>query len=411
MHVVVGKPSVVRDDKRAVVTAPITIDGRTHELYYKISTPSVSDGVEPFVAAAFVPALTVASRFVVETPMSRKLRDNLQRITEMFVCWEPERFHNLQVDAPSTQRPTPSGRTTACFFSGGVDSFYTLLKHRDDISHVIFVTGFDVRLDDTLLQAKVIEAVRAAATELGKPLIEVETNLRECFDSYVSWADHYCGAAVASVALLLSPLFHTVYVAASASYKVLVPFGSHPLLDPLWRTEALQIIHDGCEASRFQKVCAIAQSSVVRKTLRVCWRNPGGLYNCGRCLKCLHTMALLRAADALHFVTTFDRRLSLRSVAWEFGAHVIKPNVPARNFVLSMEQAADYLAASRSDPKLLRALRQGLAAKYDRGIWALAKSARQRISTYVRSVRRRETEFYPAAQVAGGAESTVEKAT
>ncbi|MBC5825228.1 MAG: hypothetical protein GIX02_10465 [Candidatus Eremiobacteraeota bacterium] len=380
------------------MTAPITIDGRTRELYFKASTPFVSEGIEPFVAAAFLPALTIASRFAVEAPMSARLLRNLQRITELFVCWEPERFHSVEIDATPAERTAHSGRTTAGFFSGGVDSFYTLLKHRDEITHLIFVTGFDIRLDDERLQADVLTAVRAAAAELGKPLIVVETNLRQCFDSFVSWPDHYCGAAIASVALLLSPLFHTVYVAASAGYKVLVPFGSHPLLDPLWSTEAVQIIHDGCEASRFQKVGAIAQSEVVRKTLRVCWHNTDGAYNCGSCLKCLHTMALLRAVGALESVRTFDRPLPLRSVAWEFGGHVIDPAVPSRNFVLSMEHAADHLAASGRDPALLKALRNGLAAKYERGMWAFAKGARQRIKTYGQSMLQNRMRRRVAAQ-------------
>jgi hypothetical protein len=43
--------------------------------------------------------------------------------------------------------------------------------------------------------------------------------------------------------------------------------------------------------------------------LRVCWKNPGGAYNCGRCDKCLRTMINLEAAGALTRCATFTEPL------------------------------------------------------------------------------------------------------
>ena len=35
------------------------------------------------------------------------------------------------------------------FFSGGVDSTYTFLKHQDEISHVVYIHGFDFYFNDS----------------------------------------------------------------------------------------------------------------------------------------------------------------------------------------------------------------------------------------------------------------------
>ena len=107
--------------------------------------------------------------------------------------------------------------------------------------------------------------MRAAAAELGLELIEVETNLREVTDPDETWslAD---GIGTAAVAPLLQQQLQRLHVPASFAYADLAPYGTHPLLDPLWSTEAIELVHDGCELVRAEKVAAIAESSVALDT-------------------------------------------------------------------------------------------------------------------------------------------------
>src|SRR5262249_14111684 len=162
-----------------------------------------------------------------------------------------------------------------------------------------FIHGFDIPLENTLLRTRVSTAVREVASAFGKPLIEVETNLKELLIEHAPW-EYAHGALLAGAALLLSPQFGRIYIAASDSYETaMVAWGSHPLLDPLWSTECTTIVHDGTEATRMNKVAAVAGSDVALRWLRVCWENPNGEYNCGRCAKCLRTMASLRILGAL----------------------------------------------------------------------------------------------------------------
>jgi len=173
---------------------------------------------------------------------------------------------------------------------------------------LIFVHGFDITLANRSLRAQASRAAREVARELGKNLIEVETNLRSFSDSLVNW-DQYHGSALASVGLLFQHLFGEVLIPASATYADLYALGSHPLLDPLWSTDITRFEHDGCEASRVDKSAYISNSETAMRLLRVCWSNPSSAYNCGRCEKCRWTMLNLHAAGALGRCRTLPKTL------------------------------------------------------------------------------------------------------
>jgi hypothetical protein len=69
--------------------------------------------------------------------------------------------------------------------------------------------------------------------------------------------------------------------------------GSHPLTDPLWSTEGTEIVHEGAEVGRADKVAKIAENPAALACLMVCANSVTS--NCGRCEKCLRTMIALRA--------------------------------------------------------------------------------------------------------------------
>jgi hypothetical protein len=80
----------------------------------------------------------------------------------------------------------------------------------------------------------------------------------------------YQGAALASVGLLFQHLFHKVLIPATFSYSDLPPWGSHPLLDPLWSTEVTDFEHDGAEAMRVDKAAYVSRHETAMTWLRVC---------------------------------------------------------------------------------------------------------------------------------------------
>jgi 7-cyano-7-deazaguanine synthase in queuosine biosynthesis len=227
------------------------------------------------------------------------LASNLAAIRDIYAAWMDGHAAPLAFEL-SYDASAPASGGVSLFFSGGVDSFYSLIKHRDEVDNLVLVHGFDIPLAESKVFAQAEEQARQAAHLFGKRLIAVRTNLH--WEESSLYTDQpripcgwgmYHGAALAAVAHALAPNHRKIYIASSYSYTDLHPWGSHPLLDPLWSTEALQIVHDGGD-TRIDKLRVLVEYPEVLARLRVCWENLGN-YNCGLCEKCVRTMLALRA--------------------------------------------------------------------------------------------------------------------
>jgi hypothetical protein len=360
------------------VTADVEIESVVHRWSYEAAELSDDRAADALLVASLLPAMRAGELLTATDPVSPRLLASVEQIEDIVLSWAEriagyDVYERIAVEAPSrTSTPLSAHRGAACFFTAGVDSFYTVLRHRDEIDALVYVRGFDVALDDTALDAQVLGGVRSAADELGLPLVVVRTDLRAFSDRFSNW-DHYHGAALASVAHLLAARFSTFFVPGTQTYAFLAPLGTHPLLDPRWSTEDVELVHDGCEASRLDKLGLVASEPAARRSLRVCWENRGGAYNCGRCEKCLRTMV---AMDALGVLGSFDRiphRISTLDIA-----RVRLPDVP-----YTWEASLAMLEATGRDPVVARAVRRRLfgpttralhrAVYYARRVRALAR--------------------------------------
>ena len=273
---------------------------------------------DALVAAALIPAMKVGRSLHIHGPLSRRLQGHLPAVQKLYHNWYPDLMEvpvNSLAAVPRSGAE-PSGRRTGLFFSGGVDSFYTLLKHRDEITDLIFVHGFDVPVDQRELAERIALHLRTVADGFGKRLVRIQTDVRGMLSPFGDWGALTHGAALAAVAHLLPDTFGKVYIGSSYFHEYQVPWGSHPQLDPLWSSDVIDFVHDGCEARRFDKINLISDDVLAMKFLRVCWKNRGGAYNCCRCEKCLRTMLDLQAAGALPHCSAFDRPLKPGRVRW-----------------------------------------------------------------------------------------------
>lgn len=197
----------------------------------------------------------------------------------------------------------------AVCFTGGVDSFFSLLGDRHQPTHLLYVVGFDVPLDDEGRIQDVTDLVRTVAADRGLRAVIVRTDLRDHprFAS-ISW-EHTHGAALAAVGHLLSGTIGTLVIPPSYAADRLIPWGSRPDLDPGWSIPGrLQVEHGDADGRRLDRVRAIAHDPLVHRHLRVCWQNVGTDLNCGRCEKCVRTMAMLAGAGELERCETFPGR-------------------------------------------------------------------------------------------------------
>jgi hypothetical protein len=306
---------------------------------------------DPAAALGLLTAMATGRTLTVSQPVSPRLCAGLLEIQRAFSAWSPG-LRRVEIEAePRPGRPGAAGRGTASFFSGGVDSFYSLLEHERDLTHLIVIHGFDLRLDEIQLREAVSAMASRVAVDRGLELVEVETDARLAVDPHLNWSMAH-GFVLATVGLSLQKRFERILIPASYTFDSMFPWGTHPLIDPLWSTEDVEFGHDGFGVDRLEKLERISDSEIALANLRVCWENRDDEYNCGRCEKCVRTMISLAAIDALDRCSAFARPLRPEAVA-----SLPLFTRPVRSFAI---QNLRVLERSGARPDIAEALRRGL---------------------------------------------------
>lgn len=279
---------------------------------------------DPFVATLLSSAMSLAEPLIItaDASVSEKLYTAIPEIQEIYHCWDP-RHSRIDVNA-SIRNSALSAETSqreALFYSLGVDSNYSLAKcigsssASESVPQLVMVQGFDVYLWESQRFPPMLSAATELANDLGTEVMAITTNLREFSDRVTDWVRYFHGAALASTALALGDYFSNVKIAASQTYQMLSPRGTHPLLDRLWSTETTYFEHDGLECHRFQKLQALLQFPQLLRRLRVCATSElTDAYNCGRCEKCIRTMLYMYLLGNLEQCETLPTTIELDSI-------------------------------------------------------------------------------------------------
>jgi hypothetical protein len=254
---------------------------------------------------------------IIEAPISNSLLINISNVQDIMSNWYPE-LEKIKISSSIfyDSHLKNNKDSVACFFSGGVDSSYTLLRNQKKISHLILVQGFDIDLDDLTLWNKSLINIEKISKGMKKNIITVQTNLRDIADKKrASWGRKYkgdfwgkilFGSSLASTGLCLQKNFGLIIIASSGrTRKELIPWGSHPDLDGLWSTEKLEFRHDILE-TRLNKTKYLSKFPLFIDNLRVCYSNKGGNINCGLCEKCIRTIIALKLCDVKPSIDNFN---------------------------------------------------------------------------------------------------------
>jgi hypothetical protein len=280
--------------------------------------PHLEERGDAWLACLLPLAATLGEPLRINLPVDGALLENMTRLQEIWTCWHPH-LRTVQIIANTSVPRIPESRRIASFFSGGVDSFYTALKHlakgegqdhplqNPSIQDLFCVWGFDIPLGNAPAFARVCASLERASADLGLRFCDIATNIRETRWQVTNWPELSHGAALAAVALGVGAGYEKVFVPSTDSYDQLYPWGSHTLTDPLFSTSRTKIDHDGAEASRYRKIAAIIPNQPALRSLRVCWRSKSD-ENCGRCQKCLRTMLALELLGALDRSPAFGNR-------------------------------------------------------------------------------------------------------
>jgi len=338
----------IGDDKH-LVEAEVWDGNIHHPLYFKTNDTTLSPSLEAFINVAIIPCMKKKMALRVDGDVDASYLKNIVKAQATLNSWKPRyKVVDLLGVHPIINNASP-GQRVGAFFSGGIDSFYTLFKNKDEITDIIFVHGFDIPLEQRSMRTRMSTMVRNVGEHFGKRVIEIESNARQFLDQYAFWGYTH-GSVLGSIGHLLAPQFRRIYIAASRTYDTLRPYGVHPDLDPYWGKDGLEYIHDGLETLRTQKVAILSQYDIFLNSLRICLWYPKNALNCGTCEKCLRAMVYLRTFGALDRCTTFETTLDLNRLTRLKITHDLSGD--------ALSEVLTIVEARGDDPELAAAVRK-----------------------------------------------------
>lgn len=342
--------------RRSTIT--VECDGSRFEAWTEASV-DLDDSATAWLPTVSVTSLTEghAVSWPGDRTLDRRAFDGADRAKALLASWYSELRSTPGAEPSLTDRPRRGPeRGVACFFSGGVDSFYSVVQHDAEITHLVLVHGLDISLDNVDLWRETVERASVAAADLDKELILVRSNVRLLHhDMGPHWQTMAHGAFLAHIALLLAPHVRRVHIPASNSRTDVEPYGTHPALDPLWSSSDVDLVHDDPH-TRTRKLRTLSDHPTAMKHLRVCWWNLSTEYNCGRCEKCLRTMIGLDTVDALDRCATLPHTIDPKRVR---SMYLTAGGDGGRLY--AQENLAEYERTGRGDGEIAQALRCALA--------------------------------------------------
>ena len=384
--------------RRARLTGHVRYDDTAATESYWFDVPAALEGSisrdgTPWLAALLPLAVTLQQPLRIALPVDGTLLRQLREMMAIWRSWYPALAEipiEAEVRSAAPGSPTsdvPDVQRTGAFFSGGVDSFFTALRPREEATHriteLISVWGFDVPVEHADAIGRLRRRFSTVAADLDVGFTDVATNLRETRWAQADWAALAHGCALGAVALALEARYANVMIAATGGYRDLHPWGSHPLTDPLLSTSRMSVTHDGAASTRTEKTRLLTTSALAMRELRVCWRSQSDR-NCESCSKCYRTMLILELLGALPRCGSFaPARVDLRAAervlcaqSWDFrefrDIHGLAVSMGRTDIVRAVERT---VRRSRSLERQLATLRS----------W----SSHQAIAPFARRIERR----------------------
>lgn len=268
-----------------------------------------------FLTALLPVAMFAGEDIHIQGAISEKLLYGLREFQRVLHFWYPQWFSIVTISADSTT--TICSETTAgvmSSFSGGADSMYTFVSHLPEneplpahqVTHSLFIEAFDTPIISEATQAQKVTTHAQLMKKLDIGFVPVSTNAKEFYYFNIEEAMAVTYTAILiGTAQLTEGVIKSFYFSADNTHDFpLISTISHTLV-PLMSSDNLHVSVYGASVTKMEKLEKLITWPPSYEHLTVCWENPNGLKNCGKCVKCCHTTAGLDMLNALHLYSTF----------------------------------------------------------------------------------------------------------
>jgi len=293
----------------------------------------ITDSCDPLLVGCIYMAMEQGANLQVHGRVSPSLLRNLESFQNIWSQWQPNKYRVVSISADEEQEDEPSAQSSddgtgageaICAFSLGVDSAYSIFRHRLDptdagdrrnLTTALLVQGFDIPLTQDASFNRLAQRSRSLLQSIGVELLTLKTNFRE---HHSDWVLTY-GVALASSLILFKRRFQQGLIAMDESNIEYFPMGANPITDPLLSSDSFEIVDDALGCKRDKKISELSKWPDGYENLRVCFSAPEGDENCGRCAKCtttwLYTQCLDLNSPASLPAPTCDTILAMKDVS------------------------------------------------------------------------------------------------
>lgn len=333
----IGQPYITTEDEKAKLCADITENKITRTLYYEVDKKYKEylcyERSDAFVVGLIHHAMNVGKNIVCKGVVTEQL---LFQMRNFYIPVISENMPDLQfitIEAEPTSKDLPTMKAVGTGNSGGIDSFYTILRYMKEsnsykLTHLVF-NNISTEDDDEnrirqLFERDKIEKENVAK-ELGLEAVSMYSNLYSFYASHFIF-NYYYAAQYTSAPYALAKLFSEYYY--SSSYSIADFTVNHNKMSDgsnfdifalsCLSTRNINFYSTGGDVGRIEKTLYVSDNETVQRHLQVCAVEQNKDYygkdgkqlnklNCGKCKKCKRTITTLYGLGVLDkYSETFD---------------------------------------------------------------------------------------------------------
>ena len=302
-------------------------DGKNKVLYYEVEDEYAKylsyEKSDCFVLGLLHNCMNQKCDISCEAPVSEQLLFQLKNYYIPILSKNMPDLFFIEIDAEGVLSFDKSEGAVATGNSGGVDSFYTIVKHMNEsgsykLTHLLFnnISTEDDN-EERIRQWFNKEEMekKKIAEELGLKAISLYSNLYSFYESHFIY-NYYYAAQYISAPYALDKLINKYYYSSSYSFtdftinhKKMTDGSNFDLALDCFSTDRLKVYSTGAETGRIDKTMIISDNMVVNRHLQVCAVEQNKQYNesgvivrklnCGCCRKCARTITTLYAIGKL----------------------------------------------------------------------------------------------------------------
>lgn len=288
---------------------------------------------DAFVVGLLTTAMETGQDIRFETPISERLYYQLTTYYIPLISkFNSKKFQNIKLIGETSNLSIDTMRAVATGCSGGVDSFYTIVRHDEEhmiknynLTHLVFASCGTLDDNNDRIEAyykKNVTIMQSLASEIGCDIIGCYTNLHEFYRfPYYGFCTLYA-TVYSSVIFAIQKLVGIYYISSGDPITEFTldlekAHGHDGSIFDVFtvgclNTENLTFYPAGTELARIEKEDYISDNTVAQNYLTVCgMENVGAeikkFKNCGTCPKCLRTIVQLYVQNDLdNFGNVFD---------------------------------------------------------------------------------------------------------